>query len=265
MKNNNISILVVARNEEKNIERCLSSVKDFSDELIVVDNESTDSTAKLSKKYTPNVFKHNGKTYEDNINYGLTKVSNEWVLAVDADEVLTSGLKKELVELDLKPSKYNGYRVCFKQIFISRQVDPHNILGTIRLYKSTSRYEDITPHTPISVYGEVGALKGHILHFFTPSIESFIKKTNEYSEFEAEKLYKQGKKLSRIRLLLKPINAFYLSYFKARRYKFGLHGFLYSLMVANYEFMKGIKLFWLGVPSELKDFDLEVKKELERL
>jgi len=253
----NLTIMVISENEEKNIRRCLESVVGFAESIIIVDS-STDTTPDICKHYTKNIFTYKGITYEDKCNYGIEKAFTDWVLAVDADEVLTPEIKKEILELDLNNTEFNGFRACFRQFLINRTVNDATIPAAIRLYKNTSRYVSTVPHAPMEVYGKVGVLKNYILHFSHPTINDFIRKTNNYSDHEAKELFEKGKRMSWLRLLGKPINAFYLSYFKTKRYKYGVSGFIYSLLIANYSFMMGLKLYWLSLPDDKKKPEADV-------
>src|SRR5579871_1302280 len=93
-----LSVVITAYNEEKKIEDCLRSVANFADEIVVIDNSSTDKTAAIAKKYTKHVFtqKNNPAKIDLQKNFGFSKATNQWILSLDADERVTDDLKKEI-------------------------------------------------------------------------------------------------------------------------------------------------------------------------
>ena len=95
-----LSVVISAFNEEEKIKDCLESVKDLADEIVFVDNESTDKTVAISKKYTDKVFtRPNNPMLNINKNFGFTKATSDWILSLDADERATPALRKEIEEV----------------------------------------------------------------------------------------------------------------------------------------------------------------------
>ncbi len=100
-----LSVVIITKNEEDNIEQCLESVK-WADEIIVVDSFSTDKTVEIAKRYTKKIFLNdNSKCINLNKNLGIEKATNEWILVLDADEIVPPGLRAEIKEILRKNNK----------------------------------------------------------------------------------------------------------------------------------------------------------------
>ncbi|MDP2672832.1 MAG: glycosyltransferase family 2 protein, partial [Nanoarchaeota archaeon] len=112
-----LSVVISAYNEELKINKCLESVKKIADEIIFVDNSSTDKTLEIAKKYTSKIFvRENHKVLNINKNFGISKAEGDWVLYLDADEEVTRELKDELKSISSHDSEIDGYRIPRKNI-----------------------------------------------------------------------------------------------------------------------------------------------------
>ena len=176
-----ISVVISAFNEEKNIERCLKSLS-FSDEIVFVDNQSTDKTLEIAKKYTKNIFsqKNNSSEIDLQKNYGFEKATSDWILSVDADEEVSKELAKEIKETINKKNSINGYWIPRKNIIFGKFIqntgwypDPQ-----LRLFKKGyGKFAKAHVHEPIKLTGESAYLSEHLIHHHYESISEFLKKT----------------------------------------------------------------------------------------
>ena len=121
MNKNPISVLIIAGNEEKNIRDCLESVK-WADEIVVIDSFSTDNTFNIALEYTPNVYQNRWNGFSEQRKYGNSKVRNEWVLALDADERVTPELKEEIIALLCDSHKYDSYYIPRRNYFLGKHI-----------------------------------------------------------------------------------------------------------------------------------------------
>ena len=112
-----ISVVIITHNEEDNIKRCLESVS-FADEIIIIDSFSRDSTLKIASAFTGNIIKRKWEGFSKQKNFGISRARNEWVLSLDADEVLSLELKQEII--DLKPGGWEGFYIKRKPYFMGR-------------------------------------------------------------------------------------------------------------------------------------------------
>lgn len=240
-----ISAVVSAYNEEKNIERCLKSLS-FADEIIVVDNSSTDKTQEIAKKYTDKVFTQINDISKIDIqkNFGFEKATSEWILSIDADEVVNSELAAEIQKiLSEKPSSIeniNGFWIPRKNYIFGKWIEhsgwyPDLQLRLFRIGKG--KYTAKHVHEDLSLEGEAAELKEHIIHYHYESIMQFVSKTLNYAQNEADTMLEKGYQLSHFDAIRFPLNEFLSRFFARKGYKDGFHGLILSMLMAFYHFI----------------------------
>ena len=177
-----ISVVISAYNEERLLEECLASVQDFADEIIVVDNSSTDRTKEIARKYTKKVFtqKNDPTSIDLQKNFGFGKATNEWILILDADERLTPELIEEINDvLRRNPSEIQAYRIPRKNIIFGKWIE-HSLWWPdyqVRLFrKGKGQYAAEKVHQQLQVQGEMGTLKEAFLHENYQSISQYLQK-----------------------------------------------------------------------------------------
>ncbi|MDX9924988.1 MAG: glycosyltransferase family 2 protein [Ignavibacteriaceae bacterium] len=231
MNKNPISVLIIAGNEEKNIRDCLESVK-WADEIVVIDSFSTDNTFNIALEYTPNVYQNRWNGFSEQRKYGNSKVRNEWVLALDADERVTPELKEEILALLSFSPKYDSYYIPRRNYFLGKHITTCKWYPDyqLRLFKkSITKVTDRKVHEGYETEGERGKLKNDLIHFTHSSISETINKINHYSTLEAEEKYR-GKRVKKGDLVLHPLAAFLNQYISRKGYKDGVHGLMVSLI-----------------------------------
>ena len=216
-----ISVVISAYNEERLLQDCLASVQDFADEIIVVDNSSTDRTKEIAKKYTKKVFtqKNDPTSIDLQKNFGFGKATNEWVLSLDADERLTPELCKEIIEVLRKnPSEIQAYRIPRKNIIFGKWIE-HSLWWPdyqVRLFrKGKGQYAAEKVHQQLQVQGEIGTLKEAFLHENYQSISQYLQKMDRYTENEAKALLKDNVHMHWIDMLRLPVRDFLKTFFFA--------------------------------------------------
>ncbi len=233
-----VSAVISAYNEEKKLGDCLESVKNIADEIIVINNSSTDNTVNIAKKYTDKIYtRENLPMLNTNKNFGFSKAKREWILNLDADERVTSELEEEIKNLSTKTSK-NGYLVPRKNILFGKWIK-HSIWWPdyqLRLFrKNKGKFAEKHVHEYIEVDGEVGKLQNPIKHLNYETVSQYIYKLEKiYTENEVENILKSGKKLYWYDALRMPASDFLKTYFMQQGYKDGLHGLVLSLLQAFY-------------------------------
>ena len=201
-----VSVLIPTRNEEANLPRCLDAVAGWADEVLVVDSQSTDGTIEIAEDYGAEViqFEYDGG-WPKKRQWALDTYDfdNEWILLLDADEILLPPIKSEIAEA-IQTDAYDGYWLRFQLHFLGRPLR-HGGFDLWKLYlfrHGTGRYErrfegqdesmsDIEIHEHVVVDGEVGRLQHPVRHENWNSLYRYIEKHNEYSEWEAM-LYHEG-------------------------------------------------------------------------
>ena len=250
-----ISAIIVVKNEEDTIEDCLRSIRQLVNEIIIVDDESTDKTVDIARKYTSKIFRHHLESLGLQLKYALTKTTNNWVIWLDADERITPELEREIRE-KLKHPKYNGYHVFFHVLFLGKDIQPQGkeTQGCIRLFNKKKSILLTPPiHPRLEIEGEAGVLKARILHLSYRTISQTLEKFNKYSSWEAEELFAGGGRTNLEYLLFAPLNAFFHQYILWGSYRYGFYGLMVSTCRAIYYLMKHLKLWELNLKNEDQD------------
>src|SRR6266540_5737563 len=203
-----ISAVVITGNEEQKIERCLKSMM-WVDEIVVVDSFSTDRTVEICKRYTDKVFQHPWPhSSSEQRKVADHYATNDWVLALDADEVVTLGLRDEIIKVFTLGPQVDLFMIPRKEYFAGKWIEAG---GWYPQYKTIlyrrSMGDWIGPiHLKVITRGTVGYLHHPILHDGYTSFRVFMDKFNYYSTIESEGDYKHhNKRFSLFRALLKPM------------------------------------------------------------
>ena len=242
MKTSTISVVVSAFNEEKMIEDCLKSVKDLADEIILIDNTSSDKTVQIAKKYADKIFvqPNNPVMLNTNKNFGFNKASGQWIISLDADERITKDLEKEIQMLVLD-QRYTGYEIPRKNIIFGKWIK-HAIWWpdyNLRLFrKGKGNFPLKHVHEKLEVKGNISRLKNPILHYNYQTISQFIKKLDTtYTESEVENFLISGKKIYWHDAIRWPANDFLKTFFLQKGFRDGFHGLVLSIFQAFYSFV----------------------------
>ncbi len=237
-----ISAVVSVYNEEKQIENCLRSLK-FADEIILVDNGSTDNTIDRAKKYTSSIFsqKNDFSSIDLQKNFGFEKASGNWILSIDADEEVSPQLSKEIAEVLKKDTQgINGFWIPRKNYIFGKWIKYSGWYPDLQLRlfrKGKGKYTKKHVHEPITLEGKSEELKEHIIHNNYETIEQFLKKTLIYAPNEAEELIIKGYKFSHFDAINFPLKEFLSRFFARKGYRDGLHGLILSIYMAFYHFI----------------------------
>jgi glycosyltransferase involved in cell wall biosynthesis len=249
MSKEKLSVVIVAKNEEKAIVDCLKSVKGWADEIIVVDDKSTDKTASLASEYADKVEIKKMEVEGTHRNYAYSLAKNDWVLSLDADETVTEELKKEIDEALDNPNNQNNPGNENK--FTAYSIPLRNYIGSywvryggwypaakVRLFrKSKFRYEDAGVHPRIFLDGECGHLKKDIIHKGYPDIGHFLGSLNYQTTKEAQKWFEDKRKMSLTRALRKTIDRSFRAYVLKKGYKDGFIGLVVAVFAGLYQFI----------------------------
>lgn len=243
-----LSGVVIAKNEENNIERCLSSLS-FCDEIIVVDSYSTDKTVELAKKHTSKVFTKNWSGYVDQKNYAVGLASSEWILSLDADEQVSEELRTEIQEMIKKDPKEDAFSVPRRTIHSGQWIRyggwyPNRLVRFFR--KSRGEWRGEAVHEFWETKGRVGELKSDLIHYSFENISDQVQRNDLYSTLGAKALFENRCSFSIWRLLVKPISKFVETYFFKRGFLDGYRGFFISVSAAYSVFLKWAKLWELS-------------------
>jgi glycosyltransferase involved in cell wall biosynthesis len=270
-----VSIIVPTKNEESNLERCLKAV-DWASEILVVDSQSHDRTIQIARQCGAKVVQfHYSGGWPKKKNWALENIpfQNDWVLLLDADEVLMPGGEEE-IKATIQSGK-EGFWINRQFMFLGKWLK-HSYYPNwnLRLFKhACGRFEklvsgetasgDVEIHEHVVVEGSTGRLRTELQHYAFPSVESFIEKHNRYSNWEArlqlelqskssERRIQDGQVHWRRRLKLvshhlpvRPLLRFLYVYLFQRGFLDGMEGYYFARLHACYEWMSIIKLYEL--------------------
>ena len=228
-----VSVNIICKNEEQNIEDCLKSVL-WADEIIVVDGESTDKTVEIARKFTDKVYINKWEGFASQRSFALGKSTKDWVLVLDADERCSPELKDEIMAyLNSNNKIYKGFKLPRRNFFLGKWIKHGGWYPgyQFRFFRKDSTIvSDRLVHEGYVIDGEIGTMKNDILHYTVQSISEFMHKVNGYSTLQAkEKSKRRNVKFRDI--LLRPIASFYIQFFVRGGFRDGIHG----LMVANFD------------------------------
>ncbi len=293
-----VSVLIPAKNEERNLPACLESVA-RADEIFVVDSQSSDRSAEIVKSYGANLvqFHFNGR-WPKKKNWSLENLPfrNDWILIVDCDERITNELWDEIATA-IKDQKYCGYYLNRRVFFLGKWIRHGGKYPdwNMRLFKhKEGRYENLGTegvrntgdnevHEHVVLTGDAGYLKNDMIHEDFRDLFHWIERHNRYSNWEARVYYNvltgkdesgtigasffgdavQRKRFLKkiwVRLPFKPLLRFILFYFIQLGFLDGKAGYIYGKLLSQYEYQIGAKLY------ELKNFggQLNIIENIEK-
>lgn len=228
-----LSAVVITFNEEANIERCLRGVA-FADEIVVLDSFSTDQTAELARKFTDRVSFRPFTNYSEQKAAALALAREDWVLLVDADEVVSGALAAEIKQA-IESSDFDGYRIPRSTYFAGRRMRycgwyPDYQLRLAR--RSKARIPQRLVHETLVVDGRCGTLANPLVHYSYPTIDDYMRKMIPYARAAALQKLNEGRTFKLTDLLFKPGLALLKMYLVKQGFRDGLHGFVLSVLTA---------------------------------
>lgn len=239
-----VSAVIITYNEAHNIRRTLSQLL-WCQEIIVVDSYSTDATIEICKEFGCTVYQRAFDGYGSQKRFAVSRASNNWILCIDADEVLSEDLVQE-IQTQLQPgTAYAGFSFRMNLVFLEKEFRYGKESGRYytRLFnKQQGGFTNDKVHESIRVEGPVKKLRHTIRHYSYTSLHQCMEKCNRYSTFSAEMAFSKGKNKSvGVVLLGLPFN-FIKYYVVEGNFMNGLKGFYWSVFSTYYHFAKHVKL-----------------------
>ncbi len=241
-----ISAVIISFNEERNIGRCLESLDNLVDEVLVVDSFSTDRTEEICRQYNVRFIRHKFESHIQQKNWALNQAVNDYILSLDADEALTPRLR-ESISGAAENWSFDGYYLNRKTSY-SNSRDPQDVRYTekkIRLWdRRKGVWGGINPHDTVvmDVDSTTGSLRGDMLHYSFFSIESHRKKAEYFSSISARALFISGIRSNWLKITGSTAWKFIKSYFIRLGIQDGIHGLKISYSSAYGTYLKYRKL-----------------------
>lgn len=250
-----LTIVVVAKNEERNIAECIASAS-FADEVLVLDSRSTDATARLAREAGARVIETDWPGYGPQVARGFSLAASDWVLSLDADERISPALRAEILQA-IGSGAHDGYRLprlsefCGKFIHHSGWRPDY----TLRLgRRAKAGFTDHFLHAHMTVDGSVADLKASLIHFSYPNMHDVLEKLDRYSSGHARDMLAAGKRGSVFKAVLHGAMAFLRTYVIRLGFLDGQHGLMLAIYNAEYTYYKYIKLMFLQSPPQRPEF-----------
>lgn len=230
---NRISIVLAVYNEENNLGNCLDSVKDLAWEIVVVDGGSKDKTVEIAKQFNARVIQtNNPPNFHINKNKAIDGASGDWILQLDADEVVTKELIEEIKKVISKKTDINGFWIPRKNFFLGRFLTKGGQYPdyTLRLYRrGLGRLPGEDVHEQAEVLGETGYLKNDLLHLRDKTFTIYIERFNRYTDLLSTQINKPS---LLDYMFVKPSFWFLKAYLLHKGFVDGFPGFVFAIFSA---------------------------------
>lgn len=232
-----LSVAILTLNEEKNIRDCLESVR-WADEIVVVDEKSTDKTVAIAKGYTKKIYLVDHLAmFHKNKQTAIDHCTHDWILQIDADERLTLDLAREIKQVLSSGSKeFAGYKMPRKNHIFGKWFSHTGWYPDyqVKLFRrGLGHYPKETVHEQIDVKGRLGTLTGDLLHENYQTVGQFVDRLNRYTTNDAEFLQSRGETVVWSDAIKFPLDEFLKRFFLEEGYKDGMHGLILSLLQAT--------------------------------
>lgn len=241
-----LSLLVVSKNEEKNLPVLLESVRGLADEIVIVDSGSTDGTESIARKAGAKWLTREWDNFHGQKNFALSHCTRKWVLAADCDEALSDKLRKEIVRFLGDPGAAAGAEFPRCSRFLGRWIRHGEWYPdmSLRLFlRERGRFTGGAGHDRVVVDGPVVRLKGELLHYSYPTINSYIAKMNSFSDAFLEREIRRGRRWDPLGNLARPFWRFFRGYILKAGFLDGFPGFWIAIATAFAAFVRHSRLY----------------------
>jgi glycosyltransferase involved in cell wall biosynthesis len=228
-----ISCIVGTKNAQKDIGPCLEAVK-WADEIVVIDDFSTDRTLEIARQYTDKIFQKKLEGWDEQRAFGIEKTTYDWVLALDADEIVTPKLQEEIKQKLRNTEGKSGFRIRRLNIFLGKEVKHCGWYKAtvVRLFnKKKVRYNLNFKYQEVQeIDGPLGVMENDLIHYTCRSLEDYLNRVNLWSTLNTRDLVTKGIRITSFNsvyyFIFKPAAVFFQKYFLKAGYRDGFVGFL---------------------------------------
>lgn len=239
-----ISVTFITLNSEKTLKPVLEAIS-WADEIVLVDSGSTDKTLEIAQKFKAKIVHRAFDGYGSQKNFATEQASHDWILSLDDDEILTPELQKEIQNLDLKNTEYQGFKIPRSLIFLGKllRFSGEYRRLTLRLFnRKYGNWNAEYVHESVEVKGKIGTLKNQILHDSYRDLTDYFNKFNKYTSLGARTLAERGKTASSLKIISRFPTTFFKIYLLKGSCLDGYAGFMWALLTAINPVVKYAKL-----------------------
>jgi len=250
MASPSLSALVVARDEEANLESWLASTRFADERIVVVDARSRDATLEIARRGADRVVVREFDNFAAQRNAGLELARGEWILSLDADERIPAPLAREIqTVLADRQNPHVAFRIPIRSEILGR---PFTHSGTqddlpVRLFRAGCGRWTGMVHETVAIRGSIGRLENPIDHRTLPDVRSFLRKIEEYTTLEALNLHQAGRRYRTSELAFRPVWTFLKLYLAKQGFRDGLEGLMFCVLSGVSVAIRVWKLRELGV------------------
>jgi glycosyltransferase involved in cell wall biosynthesis len=194
-----LSAYLIVKNEARDLPACLASLKGLAEEIVVVDDESTDDTLRLVETFGAKTFKRKMQGFGSQKQFALEQCTGEWVLSIDADERVSPELATAIREAISKKDGPAGYFLKRHMFFLGKRLRFGGVGSdwVLRLFRrSLGRYEPREIHERVEVKGETARLSGHLDHYSYTTLDEYLQKIPAYTSMAAQQRWDEGKRFA---------------------------------------------------------------------
>lgn len=247
-----ITITLITLNSEKTLKPVLEAVS-WADEIVLVDSGSTDGTLEIARHFKAKIIYRAFDGYGSQKNFATEQASNDWILSLDDDEILTPELQQEIQNLDLSATDYHGYKIPRSLIFLGKllRFSGEYKRLTLRLFnRKYGNWNAEYVHESVEVNGKTATLKHQILHDSYRDLTDYFNKFNKYTSLGAKTLSEHKKTASTFKIISRFPTTFLKIYLLKGSCLDGYAGFMWALLTAITPVVKYAKLRELTTPSK---------------
>jgi len=246
-----ISAIIITKDEEHSIRECLQSIS-WVDEIIVVDSGSKDQTLKICKEFGVKIFTKSWQGFGPQKNQALKHAKHKWILSIDADEIITPELKKEIIAITKSNNPSEAYGICRRSFYCGQLIRFSGWQSdfVVRFFqKQFCKFSNDLVHEKLLVNGVTLKTKSYMIHNAFENFEEVIKKINVYSSLSASMFYKKNKKSSLKKAIFHAFWSFIKTYIIKLGFLDGKYGLMLSISNAEGTYYRYIKLMMLHSKS----------------
>lgn len=241
-----LSVAIITLNEEKNLERTLESVKEFSDEVVIVDSGSTDRTKEIAEKYKAKFYYQKWLGFGAQRNKAIENSTSDWILNIDADEEISKELKEKIIKIkEDEENEIDVYKINFMSVCFRKKIKYGGWSNSyrVRLFrKEAGRFDEKNVHEEFHTDLKILKIKEYIYHHSYSDLEDYFKKFNKYTTLGAIEYYQKNKKTNIFLIVLNPLYKFIRMYILRLGFLDGIEGFLLAVTSSLYTMVKYYKL-----------------------